>query len=109
MTALLVLVLKIGLISGFLSLIGWIAVYTWLAPWWRNPVGRTLVSKTALIAALFVPSILSLFFDLNRSDSILVGWIDAALIWLVTPVMIWRIAVWLRLHKAGELHQDDDG
>lgn len=109
MTPLLIPVLKAGLICGFVSLVAWIAVYTKLAKWWRNPVGRTLVTKTALIAALFVPSILSLFFHLTRSDSILVGWIDAALIWLVTPVMLWRCFVWLRLHKAGKLHPDREG
>jgi hypothetical protein len=107
-TTLLILVLKIGLITGFVSLTGWIAVYTWLAPWWRNPVGRTLVTKTALIAALFVPSILSLFFNLNRLDSVIVGWIDAGLIWLVTPVMIWRSAVWIKLHRAGKLHRESE-
>ena len=109
MSPLLILAFKAGLICGFVSLVTWIGVYTWLAPWWRNPIGRTLVSKAVLIAALFVPSILALFFDLSAFTSIVVGWIDAALIWLVTPVMIWRIIVWLRLHKAGELHDRGEG
>jgi hypothetical protein len=99
----LTLVLKIGLISGFCSLAGWIALYTFLAPWWRNPVGRTLVIKTFLIAFLFIPSIFSLFFHLNKGDSYLVGWIDAGLIMSVTPVMLWRCLVWLKLHAAGKL------
>ena len=98
-----VLCLKIALISGFVSLITWVAVYTALAPWWRNPVGRTLVVKTLLIAGLFVPTTLSLFFNLNRFDSRLAAWTDAALIGAVTPVMIWRTAVWVKLHRLGRL------
>jgi hypothetical protein len=103
---LIILALKVVLISGFVSLAGWIALYSVLASWWRNPIGRTLVSKTALIAALFIPSILGLFFHLSRMTSLVVGWVDVGLIGLVTPVMWWRCAVWIRLHKAGRLPRD---
>jgi hypothetical protein len=99
----LVLTLKVALIAGFISLVGWIALYTALADWWENPIGRTLVAKTALIAGVFVPSILSLFFHLSGHDSYVAGWVDVGLIGLVTPVMLWRSAVWWRLHKAGRL------
>jgi hypothetical protein len=102
-TAWLILALKVALISGFVSLIGWIALYSVLASWIRNPIGRTLVAKTTLIACLFVPSILSLFFHLSARDSYTVGWVDTALIGLVSPVMWWRCLVWWRLHKAGRL------
>lgn len=99
-----ILVFKVALIAGFASLVGWVALYTKLARWWRTPLGWTLVTKTMLIAAMFVPSILSLFFRLNRLDSYIAGWVDAGLIGLVTPVMVWRSVVWVRLHRAGELH-----
>jgi len=102
----LILTLKVALISGFVSLAGWIVLYSVLAAWWRHPIGRTLVTKTALIAALFIPSILSLFFKLSRMDSYTVGWIDTGLIGLVTPVMVWRSVVWWRLHRAGKLPRD---
>lgn len=101
-----ILAFKIALISGFVSLTGWIALYTRLAKWWRNPIGRSLVRLAALSAGLYVPSILSLFFHLNRLDSYIVGWVDVGLIALVTPEMAWRSAVWLRLHRAGQLPQD---
>jgi hypothetical protein len=100
---LLVLLLKIFLISGFVTLTGWIVLYTCLAPWWRNPVGRTLVTKTALIAALFVPTTLNLFFNFSRFDSEIAAWIQVVLIGLVTPVMCWRSLVWIKLHRSGRL------
>lgn len=94
------LLLKIGLVSGFASIAAWVAVYSRLAKWWTNPVGRTLVIEAALIAGLFVPQILSLFFHLNRFDSRVAAWADVTLIGLVTPVMAWRTIAWLRLDRA---------
>jgi hypothetical protein len=99
----LILAFKIVTIAGFLSLTAWIVLYTRLAKWWRNPIGQTLVAKTTLIALLLVPTTLSLFFDLNRATSHLVGWIDVVLIGLITPVMIWRSVVWLHIHRDGSV------
>jgi hypothetical protein len=106
----LILAFRVALISGFCSLAAWVVLYTVLAPWYRDPIGRTLVAKTALIALLFIPSILSLFFHISGRNSYLAGWVDAGLIGLVTPVMCWRSLVWWRLHKAGRLPRNgDDG
>ena len=99
----LMLALKVALISGFCALAGWVVLYSVLAPWWKDPIGRTLVAKTALIALLFIPTALSLFFNLNRLDSYITGWTDVSLIGMVTPVMAWRSAVWWKLHRAGRL------
>ena len=103
-----IVLLRIGLIAAFTSLVAWIGVYTWLAPWWRNPIGRTLVAKTSLIALLLIPSILSIFFNLNRFTSTVAAWFDVALINLIAPVMVWRIVVWLRLHRMRKLPEHVD-
>jgi hypothetical protein len=97
------LCLKIGLIAGFASITVWVALYSRLAKWWRNPLGRTIVIEAVLIAGLFVPQIMSLFFSLNRFDSYIAAWADVALIGLVTPVMLWRCVVWVRLDSLGRL------
>lgn len=91
------LMLKIGLIAGLVSIMHWTWVYSRLAKWWQNPVGRTMVVEAALIGMLFVPQILSLFFNLNRLDSYIAAWSDVALIGLVTPVMVWRTTVFKRM------------
>lgn len=95
----LLLAFKVATIAAFLSLVGWIAIYTRLYPWWRDAIGQTLVIKTGLVALLLVPTTLSLFFDLNRFTSYMVGWIDAVLIGLICPVMVWRSVVWIRIHR----------
>jgi hypothetical protein len=97
--------LKAACICGFVSLIGWILLYTRLAPWWRNPIGRTLVAKTLLVACLLVPSTLALYFP--TLNHVLVSWLDLVLIGLITPVMIWRSAVWIRLYQARKLRNGD--
>ena len=106
----LILALKIALISGFASLVAWVVLYSALASWWRNPIGRTLVAKTTLIAGLFASAILGMFFRVNPW---IAGWTDVATAGLVAPVMLWRCAVWLQLHRAGRLprngHDGNEG
>jgi hypothetical protein len=105
----LILCMKVALIAGFVALAGWVVLYSVLADWWRNPIGRTLVAKTTLIALLFIPTVLSLFFRLSRLDSWVAGWVDVGLIALVAPTMVWRCLVWLKLHRAGGLPRDGNG
>jgi hypothetical protein len=106
--ALIVLLLKIGIIAGFVSLITWVAVYTRLTRGaaWRNPIGRTLMVKSLLIAMLLVPSGLSLFLRLNRFTSHVAAWADVVLIGAIAPVMLWRSAVWVRVSRR-ELDEED--
>lgn len=98
-TQLIVLLLKIGLVAGVPVLLAWVAVYSKLTRGgaWRNPIGLSLIIEALLIAGLFVPQILSLYFNLNRLDSRIAAWADVALIGLVTPVMLWRTVVFLRM------------
>jgi hypothetical protein len=110
-TAWIVLALKIGLVSGGVVLLAWVAVYSKLTKGgaWRNPIGLSLIVEALLLAGLFIPQILSLFFNLNRLDSRIAAWVDVALIGAVTPVMIWRTVAWLRLDRAGRLLRDKSG
>jgi hypothetical protein len=97
-----ILAFKIADLAGFASLTAWIIQYSLHGKWWRNDVGRTLVAKTALIAALLVPAALSLFFHLNRLNSHIVAWVDVCLLGLVTPVMIWRMVVFRKIYRRGQ-------
>jgi hypothetical protein len=99
--------LKIACICGFVSLTGWIVLYTKMAPWWQNPIGRTLVAKTMLVAGLLVPATLSLFFP--HLNGTFVSWADFSLIALITPVMIWRSVVWIKLYRIGRLGNGSGG
>ena len=103
--------LKIGLVSGGIVLLWWVAVYSRLTKGgaWRNPIGLSLIIEALLVAGLFVPQILSLFFELNRFDSYIAAWTDVTLIGLVTPVMIWRTIAFLRMGPLPEQPRDPEG
>ena len=99
---LLILLFRILLIACSVSAALFIAVYSFLASWWRDPIGRTIVILDALIGAAFVPSILSLFFNFNRLTSHIAAWFDAADFTAITFMLLHRSWLWTRLHKRRE-------
>lgn len=106
-----ILLLKAGLVAGLVTLVAWVAVYSRLTRGgaWRNPIGLSLIIEALLIAGLFIPQILSLFFHLNRLDSYIAAWADVTLIGLVAPVMAWRTIVFLRMGRSpGRKRKGDD-
>ena len=106
--ALIVLLLKIFLISGFTTLAGWVGLYTWLTRGRNllNPIGQTLVIKSMLVACTFLVIALGAFFPWFNRHPLIMGWIDVGLIGGVSPVMGWRCVVWWKLHRLGQLPQD---
>lgn len=96
------LAFKVVLISGFVALTAWVAVYIRLTRGaaLKDPIGQTLIAKSLLLAAVLVPSTLSLFFTFSRWTSHLAGWVDVVLIGAITPVMWWRTAVWIKVHRS---------
>lgn len=103
-----VLCLKVGLIAGFAVLVAWVAVYSKITEGdaWRNPIGLTFIFESLLIAGVFVPSALSLFWHLNRLDSYIAAWTDVTMIGLVAPVMAWRTLVFLRQPWLGRVSRN---
>lgn len=94
-----ILMLKVWIVAGFLSLVSWIYIYGRLVRWHFDSIGWTLVSKTLLLCGLLLITGLSLFLNFNRLDSYIAGWIDVSLIAAITPVMVWRSAEWIRRSK----------
>ena len=105
---LILLLFKIVLIADVISVAGFVALYWKLSQgaMWRNEIGRTIAVKDILLIACLLPSILSLFAHFNRLTSHIAAWVDVVLFGALTPVMLWRIAVWRRIHKAGQLPAD---
>jgi hypothetical protein len=96
---LMILLYQFVLIIDIASIAAFIITYTKLAPWWKNPIGRTIVVKDLLLILILAPSVLSLFFSFNRLTSHVASWIDLILLGSLAPVMLWRIAVWERIHR----------
>lgn len=95
----LVLLDKVFVLTSLASCLAWIVEYT-LNRGWRNSLGRTLLTKTALLAGLLGLSALSAFFHLNRTTSLWVAWVAVVMLGLIGPVMLWRMWVFRRLQHA---------
>lgn len=92
---------KITVIACQITTLGFVVVYTRVAKWWNNPVGRTIVAiDLSLFLALF-PVTLSIFFELNRVESQIGAAVDLAAFVAISITMLWRIYVWLRLRRQG--------
>lgn len=105
---LILLLFKISTISIILSIALFIGVYTRLAPWWKSPIGRTLVWKDALLAIVLIPTVISLFFKLNRMTSHLIAWFDIGDFFLITGVLLVRCRLWFNIHKGGRTPNGGD-
>lgn len=105
---LILLCLKVGLIAGFISMVAWILLYSRLTrrAVWTDPIGQTLIIETLLLAGLFMPTALNLFFNLNRLDSHISAWVDVTLIGLVTPVMLWRCQIFFVIARRAAAHAE---
>ena len=106
---LLILGFKITLIAGEAAALLWVAVYSYLAQWRSNPIGATVTRFALYLAAVYVPSILSLFFHLNRLTSRAAGWFDMALFAVIAIELLHRIPLWVRLHMDKSGHQSYTG
>lgn len=99
----LILLFKVAELFAMASIIVFVAVYWRLAPWWRNPIGRTIVIKDIALFVALIPSALSLFLQFNRLTSHIAAWFDMCCIASIGVIMLWRTAVWIRVHKSGEV------
>lgn len=93
------LLLRVGIPLAMLSLIVWIIAYTKLAAWWKTSIGWTLVTKTVLIVLLLALSAVDLYFRPDHYLSEIFLWMDICLIWAIVPIMLWRTAVWIGIHR----------
>jgi len=98
-----VLLIKIGSIATILAIMQWVVLDTVLERWWKWHIGRSLI-YFALIGmitpALFI---LTLFFSLNRSTSLILAWTEAVTLCVLVPLtMISRSVIWLRYHRRGK-------
>jgi uncharacterized membrane protein len=94
-----ILVFKIILLTNIASIFAFVGIYTKLAPWWRDVIGRSIVFLDVLLGAAFIPSAISLFWQLNRLTSHIVAWIDIGIFTLIAGGMISRCVTWIRIHR----------
>lgn len=94
-----ILLYRVALLADLAGIAAFILAYTKLAPWWKDPIGRTIVIKDILLFLVMIPTMLSLFLSFNRLTSQIAAWVDLALLGAIGPVMLWRIWVFWKARQ----------
>ena len=108
------LAFKVVEVASVVTIVAFIACYSRWARWWSNPIGRTIVYKDIALILVLVPSILSIFWHFNRLTSHIAAWFDVGSFALVPIIMVWRVIVFGKIHRAGkqaaaQADRDDGG
>lgn len=78
-----------------LALAQWIVVYSFLEPWWKSRIGRSLVGNAALAMITPVLFVLALWFNISRFTSESLGWVEAGTFIGITLLLSWRTVIWV--------------
>lgn len=100
-----VLCFKVVEVASVVTIAAFIACYSLWAKWRSSAIGRTIVYKDIALILVLLPSILSIFINFNRLTSHIAAWFDVGSFALVPAIMVWRIAVFRQIHRAGEYPQ----
>lgn len=95
-------VFKAVIVASQVATLGFVLVYTSVAKWWANVIGRTIVLLDVSLFFALLPVTLTIFFHLSRLESQLGGAMDLAAFTAIPVIMLWRIYVWLRLRRVGK-------
>lgn len=87
---------KVFVVTSLIGCLAWLLEYTRNAGW-RNAMGRTLLTKTSLLAGLLLLSAVSFFVRLAGTWLLLFTWAGVLMLGAIGPVMIWRMLVFGRL------------
>ena len=95
------LAFKVAEVASVITIAVFVACYSLWAPWWRNPIGRTIVFKDIALLLVLIPSLLSIFINFNRLTSHIAAWFDVAAFTAVPVIMVWRVFVFRKIHRDG--------
>jgi hypothetical protein len=110
--SLVILLTKTALVADMVSIVAFVLDYSRLAPWWRNPVGRTIVIKDLFLLGVVSLVVASVFFQFSRFTSEVAAWAQVALLGGMALAMCWRIWVFERIHRhrpPKDRHEDNQG
>lgn len=99
---------KVCLLFAFFSTLLFVVQYTYIAPWWTEPLGRTIVIKDIALILAFSLGILSLFFHINILTKPQVALdIASGIYLLIGSIMVWRITVWNRIFRSRNDNEEE--
>ncbi len=82
--------LKSGFFVAFFCSVAYIIGYSILAPWWKNPWGRGMVSFSAASQLLLLPTLLHITFGINFSSGF-AAWYYIVSLYLDGLIEVYRL------------------
>jgi hypothetical protein len=93
---------KAAVLSAFFSSLVFLIGYSFLAPWWRHPIGVSMASLDAGLAIALLPGTLHQLTGLSLS-SVFFAWYYGASLFLVAGITLWRLVVILAVQRDAHL------
>jgi hypothetical protein len=97
------------LLAAFVASMAFILGYSAVAPWWRYPVGRTVVSLDFAVAFSLLPGVLRIWFGVPVNTAFF-AWYYCVSLLLVAGITLWRLLTIYELQQHGreELHHQQE-
>lgn len=83
---------KIAVFTAFFSSIVFVLGYSLIAPWWRQEVGRAMVSLDCGLMLALAPAVLRMLFHVTNWLTFFAWYYGGSLL-LVAGITLWRLLV----------------
>jgi hypothetical protein len=93
--------LEAGLVSALTSALLFVIVYSIREPWWRNWIGRFIVSHVLAYSMVCLPFVLSFFFNFNRLDNEVALWVLLTVLYGSGAILMLGTILWLHTSMTG--------
>jgi hypothetical protein len=85
--------------AAFWSALGFIALYSVIAPWPRYPIGRALVALDSAIMLATLPTVLGLYFGAGLVSGAFFQWLTVCAFGAIPVVTVWRMVIVWRIQR----------
>lgn len=92
---------RIAEMGDLIAILAFVVQYTFLARWWANPIGRTIVWKDVALMGAIGLSLAGSFIRPTPTSAKVMAWVVIATLLAICVIMVWRIVVFWRIHKEG--------
>jgi hypothetical protein len=99
---------SIDVLIAFCASVAFVVGYTFIAPWWRYEVGRTMAALDIGISLTLFPSVLHHWFGVAVNTPFFAWYQDMSLL-LVAGIALWRLWVVFRVQQDARHNSQEEG
>jgi hypothetical protein len=84
-------------VIAFCTTVGFIVLYSVVAKWWQNTLGRCIVALDGAVALTLLPGVIHHWFGVSSADTPFFAWFSLVSFAAVPLVVAWRGVILLRI------------